>query len=97
MISATQETTNVSVATHDRPLAVPGLISYRYRGRYGWIMIGATDNADALSEARRSTDQPVTIDRLQVWNGEAYTDIAPAPAPETPEQSAARLLAEGRY
>ena len=37
---------------HDRPLAAKGLVSYRYRGRYGWIMIGAKDNADALREAR---------------------------------------------
>jgi hypothetical protein len=32
-------------ATHDKPLAASGLTSYRLRGRYGWIMIGATDHA----------------------------------------------------
>jgi hypothetical protein len=45
----------------DKPLAAPGLNSYRYRGRYGFIMIGATDTPDALNEARRSTDEPVTV------------------------------------
>jgi hypothetical protein len=41
-------------AVHDRPCAAEGLTSYRYRGEYGWIMIGAKDDADALHEASRS-------------------------------------------
>ena len=36
--------------TMNKPLAAHGLISYRYAGNYGWIMIGATDHAAALSE-----------------------------------------------
>lgn len=56
----------------DNPLAAPGLNSYRYRGRYGFIMIGATDTPDALNEARRSTDEPVTLDRLEEWTGARY-------------------------
>ncbi len=55
----------------DKPCAAKGLISYRYLGRYGYIMIGATDNADALREARRSTTD-VTIDKLEVWDGTRY-------------------------
>ena len=62
----------------DKPLAAPGLKSYRYKGTYGWIMIGATDNDDALSEAQRSTDALVTLGNLQYWNGSAYLPVVPA-------------------
>lgn len=51
----------------DRPLAAAGLTSYRCRGRYGWIMIGATDTADAMREAARSTPEPRRED-LEVWD-----------------------------
>jgi len=57
---------------HDRPLAVDGLTSYRYKGRYGWIMIGAKNEADALREAARNTTEPIHILNLQVWNGRNY-------------------------
>jgi len=57
---------------HDKPLAAPGLTSYRCKGRYGWIMIGAKDNEDALNETRRSSDS-VRPETLEVWNGERYT------------------------
>jgi hypothetical protein len=57
---------------HDRPLAAPGLISYRYRGRYGWIMLGAKNDKDALIQAQRHTADPVTADRLEKWNGTQY-------------------------
>lgn len=57
----------------ERPCAAPGLTSYRYKGLYGWIMIGAKDDLDALNEARRSTGA-VTPDRLQVWNGAEYVN-----------------------
>jgi hypothetical protein len=55
----------------DRPLAAKGLISYRLRGRYGWIMIGARDHADAVREAARSTPNPQR-ENLQIWNGTQY-------------------------
>ena len=59
-------------ARHELPMAGPGLQSYRYRGAYGWVMIGATDDADALREAQRSTPAPATADRLQRWTGTEY-------------------------
>lgn len=61
------------MTVHDKPLAAPPFDSYRYRGRYGFIMIGARDIAEALSEARRSTDGPVTPDHLEKWDGTQYT------------------------
>lgn len=59
----------------DKPLAVAGLTSYRYRGHYGWIMIGAKDHTDALREASRSTDG-VCIDNMQVWDGKEYVRLS---------------------
>lgn len=52
-----------------KPLASSGLTSFRYKGRYGWIMIGATSTEDALREARRSTGGPATINNLDIWDG----------------------------
>jgi hypothetical protein len=62
----------------DRPMAAQGLTSYRYKGTYGWIMIGAHDHADALKQAGRSTDAALTMDNLQVWTGTAYAPVPPA-------------------
>jgi hypothetical protein len=53
---------------YEKALAIKGLISYRYKGRYGWIMIGAHNHADALREAKRSTDESIIIENLQVWD-----------------------------
>lgn len=58
--------------THNKPCAAHGLTSYRYRGRYGWIMIGARNDADALREATRSSSITVDPSNLQRWNGAAY-------------------------
>jgi hypothetical protein len=55
--------------THERPCAAPGLLSYRARGRFGWIMIGARDDADAMREALRSTDKVHTLEK---WDGTRY-------------------------
>lgn len=57
---------------HDKPLAIGGLTSYRYKGRYGWIMIGAHNIEDALREAGRSTNQPIDPAMLEVWGGDEY-------------------------
>ena len=59
----------------NRPMAVKGLISYRYKGTYGYIMIGAKDNEDALNEASRSTKSPIELENLQVWNGTQYINV----------------------
>ena len=56
----------------DKPCAAAGLTSYRAKGRYGWIVIGAKDHADALREAKRSTDNPTD---LQVWDGTQYVTV----------------------
>ena len=59
----------------DKPMAAHGLTSYRYKGRYGWIMIGAKDDNDALNEAQRSTSDKVTMNNLQIWNGTNYQPV----------------------
>jgi len=60
----------------DKPLAVEGLISYRYQGNYGFIMIGATDHNDALNEANRSLSYgKANIDKLQVYKDNKYINI----------------------
>jgi hypothetical protein len=53
---------------HEKPLADKGLTSYRLKGPYGWIMIGAKDREEAMSEAARSTSHPLRKD-LEVWKG----------------------------
>ena len=60
----------------NRPCAAKGLLSYRYKGSFGWIMIGARDDKDALREARRSTAAVVSVDRLERWNGERYESVS---------------------
>lgn len=60
--------------SHNRPLAANGLISYRCKSAYGWIMIGATGTDDAMREARRSSDN-ARREELQVWNGLEYVDV----------------------
>lgn len=61
-----------TVEFYNRPMAIAGLTSYRYASRYGWIMIGARDNAEALCEASRSAGEPLELSRLQIWNGSEY-------------------------
>lgn len=55
----------------ERPLASPGLISYRARNQFGWTMIGARDHEDAMVQARRSyaETEPKT---LEIWDGKKY-------------------------
>jgi hypothetical protein len=59
--------------THDKPLAGKGLVSYRAKGRYGYIMIGAKDDVDAMRQAFRSSD---AAHDLEVWNGTCYVPVA---------------------
>lgn len=59
----------------DRPLAAKGLKSYRYKGHFGFVMIGAKDDADALVQAQRSVYGSVSLDNLEAWNGSAYVAV----------------------
>lgn len=59
----------------DISLAASGLISYRYPGRYSWIMIGARDIEEALTEAARSTSEAIDRAKMQVWNGHSYETV----------------------
>ena len=59
----------------DYPMASNDLITYRYRGRYGFIYIGAFTDTEALSEAQRSTDDKVTPDRLERFNGRYFVGV----------------------
>ncbi len=77
-ITAKPETVAAATEFYDRPCAAAGLNSYRYRGRYGWIMIGATSPLDALSEAARSTSDAIVNDNLQKWDGNAYVPVTAA-------------------
>ena len=62
------------IAPHNRPMAATGLISYRCRLAFGFIMIGATDHADAFRQALRSSDE-ATRDGLDVWDGKQYVAV----------------------
>lgn len=57
------------------PMASNGLITYRYRGRYGFIYIGASTDTEALSEAQRSTDDQVSPYRLERYNGHHFVGV----------------------
>ena len=59
----------------NKPMAAKGLTSYRYRGRYGYIMIGAEDDKQASREAQRSSSEVVTYQNLEVWNGKKYVPV----------------------
>lgn len=58
----------------DRPLAAHPYTSYRCRGAYGWIMIGAHDHDGAMREALRSSPH-AKRETLQVWNGRQYVPV----------------------
>jgi hypothetical protein len=55
-------------------MACPPWKSYRYLGIYGWIMIGAMNDAEALREANRSLSSKAgaRLERLEVWDGQRY-------------------------
>lgn len=58
----------------DQPLASLAFTSYRCKGRFGWIMIGANSPAEAFAEALRSSDA-ARRETLEVWNGAAYVPV----------------------
>ena len=61
--------------THERPCASPPWVSYRCRGMWGWIMIGAKDDDDARREALRSSPN-AKLETLQIWYGGAYIPVS---------------------
>ena len=63
-------------APQDKPLASPGLTSYRCKSTYGWVMIGALDHDDAYREALRSS-QYAARECLEVWDGSEYVPLPP--------------------
>lgn len=67
-----------SLPLTSRPLACKGFVSYRCKSPYGWVMIGAKDHADALSEAKRSSWSAKAED-LEVWDGCRYVPVSAMP------------------
>jgi len=59
---------------YNKPMAAYGLTSYRIKGRYGFIMIGARDHDDAWSEALRSSKY-IERKNLEIWTGSQYEPI----------------------
>lgn len=59
---------------HDKPLAATPFKSYRCRVPYGYIMIGAKDDDDALNEAKRSSEFALR-ENLERWNGTEYEPL----------------------
>jgi len=60
------------------PMAAAPWKSYRYRGQYGHIAIGAMNDDDALKQARRSVSDPrtpIVADKLDRWDGEQYVPV----------------------
>lgn len=64
----------------ERPLASPGLLSFRLALPFSFVMIGAKDEADAMIQASRSTPHP-RLEDLQRWNGRAYEPCHPRTVP----------------
>lgn len=68
----------------DKPMAAKGLESYRYKRRNGgYMMIGAKNDFDALTQAKRSLTigeydcfEGITLKNMQKWNGNAYVDCS---------------------
>ena len=60
---------------HNRPMACKPYTSYRCQGNYGWIMIGAMNDAEAFCEALRSSPN-AKRETLQVWRNGKYEAVA---------------------
>ena len=68
----------VAVNPQGKPLAAPGLTSYRYKvpRKFDYIMIGAKDIGDALKEAQRSLTSGIAQSRyLEIWDGTQYRSV----------------------
>lgn len=68
----------------DKPMAAEGLESYRYKKHNGgYVMIGASNDFDALTQAKLSLTIAeydcfggITLNSMQKWNGDAYVDCS---------------------
>lgn len=60
-----------------QPLAIAGLNSYRYKGRYGYMMIGANGEDEALREAERgmSSGLQASLETLEKWVDGRYVPV----------------------
>lgn len=58
----------------ERPCALPGRDSYRAKGPFGWVMMGARNASQARRMASSAGADPST---LELWEGDHY-----APAKE---------------
>ena len=84
----------IEVASEDKPCADYGLTSYRYKGQYGFIMIGADSTVTALQAAECSTRTPVSIENLEIYANGRYQSIAATSYPVTIEDL---LIPADRY
>lgn len=75
------------IPVHDRACAALGFKSYRCRSPYGWIMIGATDDDDALREARRSHAGAKRTSLQRYVDGKGYQPIMAEGSPDKPFSS----------
>ena len=57
---------------------IPGVYSasYRYRGRFGYLMVVAKNPADALKEAAKSISGPIDVGRLGVWTKDHWEKVS---------------------
>ena len=68
----------------DKPMAAEGLQSYRYKKHNGgYVMIGAENDFDALTQAKLSITageydffEGITLKNMQKWNGNAYVNCS---------------------
>ncbi len=61
----------------NKPHAAEGLISYRIRSPYGWVMIAGTDKEDALAKAiervgKSARPFDLNPNGLEEWDGQRY-------------------------
>lgn len=62
----------------EKPCADCGLVSYRYNGPFGFVMIGAKDDEEAYRQASRSLEQLPDRHLLQVWHQDQYINVVQA-------------------
>lgn len=58
-----------------KPRADKGYKTYRYKGRYGYVTIGANNKTEALKEAERSIDGKADAANLEELKGEEFVPV----------------------